>query len=1059
MSDQFYPQNISSLLAEILQQLHSNSNVLGLPYDQIFIPAKHPTLQTKKFEQNLSTPYGVAAGPHTQLARNIISAWLMGARYIELKTIQTLDELSVSKPCIDMQDEGYNCEWSQELKIEQSFHEYLNAWMIIHILHHNFKWNGTPDTIFNMSVGYDMKGILNDNVQWFFQKMNDCSVELKQKILELKSIYPAIVDIEIPTQISNNITLSTMHGCPPNEIEEISKYLILQKNLHTTVKLNPTLLGEEQLREILNNKLNYPIVVPDVAFEHDIKFLDAVDLIKNLQQLSDEKGLHFAVKLTNTLEVKNTRGVLPEDMNYMSGRALHPISVNLAARLQNEFNGDLDISFSGGADAYNLVPLINSGLFPVTVSSDLLKPGGYGRLAQYYAQITDGLKGKSMNILQKDDMRISHLNFLKQYAIDSLTDTRYQYKLFDSKNIKSDRVLSRFDCIAAPCMEACPTEQDIPDYLYWAAQGNFNKALDVIYQKNPMPQTLGLVCEHGCQAKCTRINYDDPVRIRDIKEFIATNGESSPIKIKESNGLKVAIIGAGPSGLSAAWFLAIEGCEVVIYEKNSRAGGMPQNIIPNFRLKDQALQNDIDRILSIGVEIKYNIDVTTHDIERMKSEYNYVYIAAGAEITKKLNIPGEDLPVIKDALQFLRDYKKGKLSNLSGEILIIGGGNTAMDVARTAKRCLSNGKVTIVYRRSLQQMPAEAQEIRDAINEGIQIKEFMSPCEIKESNGNYILLTQKMELISEKTKDGRFAMKAIKDEFEDLKADLIIAAVGQMSLPLVEEYNEINNLEKFDDQVNIYLGGDASRGASSIVQAVGDGRLFAEHILKLEEILENISNSNYNHKRTDTEHLSSRSLKSLSFYPELPANPHKSQVIEEAKRCLQCDEYCNVCVSVCPNRANQTYQIIPQKYTYQDILVSGHGFTILEKKVLSLFQESQIYNIGDYCNECGNCTTFCPTSGDPYLDKPQIHRSQTSFNNAKRGYWVKDGIIYIKNEQRVSQLIEEAGKFYFEDDRLEVVLAKDSLIILDVYIKEEANYLVDLSSMVEIKLLMEANVL
>ena len=1058
MSDHFYPQNVSSLLAEILDQLHSNSTVLGLSSDQIFIPAVYPALRMKRYGQYLSTPYGVAAGPHTQLARNIVAAWLMGARYIELKTIQTLDELSVSKPCIDMQDEGYNCEWSQELKVEQSFHEYLNAWIIIHILHHNFKWNGTPDTIFNMSVGYDMQGILKDNVQWFFKKMNNCSIELKQKIIELKSLYPDIEEIGIPSQISNNITLSTMHGCPPNEIEEISEYLILNKNLHTTVKLNPTLLGEKRLREILNNKLNYPIYVPDIAFEHDIKYADAVRIIKNLQKLSDKKGLRFAVKLTNTLEVKNTRGVLPEEMNYMSGRALHPISVNLAYKLQTEFEGKLDISFSGGADAFNMMALIEADLYPVTVSSDLLKPGGYGRLAQFYSEIENGLGSRSMIDLQQSIEKKSSLTFLQQYAVETLEDKRYKYRLFESKNIKSDKNLSHFDCVAAPCMQACPTEQDIPDYLYWAAHGNFNKALDVIYQKNPMPQTLGLVCEHGCQAKCTRINYDDTIRIRDLKEFIATNGKPSPIKPKASNGIKVAVIGAGPSGLSAAWFLAIEGCEVVIYEKTNRAGGMPQNIIPGFRLNDQALKNDIERILSIGVEVKYNFEVNAHEVEKLKDEYNYVYIAAGAEINKKMNIPGEDLPVVKDPLKFLLDFKGDKLSELDGEILIIGGGNTAMDVARTAKRCSPDGNVTIVYRRNLQQMPAEGQEIQDAINEGVIIKEFLSPIEIKESKEKYILLAQKMELTNEKSKDGRFAMKAIQGEYVNLEADIIIPAVGQISLPFVDHFNEICDLEKFDDQINIYVGGDASRGASSIVQAVGDGRLFAEHVLQVEEILENNALSNNSYKRTDKEHLNSRSLKSLSLYPDSSISPDESQAITEAKRCLQCDEYCNVCVSVCPNRANQSYHVIPQKLTYQNIQIVGRSFKVLEKKSIKIFQNIQIYNIGDYCNECGNCTTFCPTSGDPFLDKPQIHLSKASFDLAERGYLEYKGTYYIKDGLRISQLTEEDGKFYFKDERLDIVITKDTLTILDVYVKEEGNYLVDLSSIVEIRLLMDANV-
>ena len=174
-----------------------------------------------RYGRELETPIGVAAGPHSQLAVNIIAAWLCGARYIELKTIQTLDELEVSKPCIDMQDEGYNCEWSQELKVEQSFNEYLNAWIIIHILRRELGFEGPVGTLFNMSAGYNLEGMLNANVQWFFDKMMDCSTELSAAKNSVRRIYPEIDKIEISSCISDHITLSTMHGCPPDEIGKI----------------------------------------------------------------------------------------------------------------------------------------------------------------------------------------------------------------------------------------------------------------------------------------------------------------------------------------------------------------------------------------------------------------------------------------------------------------------------------------------------------------------------------------------------------------------------------------------------------------------------------------------------------------------------------------------------------------------------------------------------------------------------------------------------------------------------------------------------------------------
>jgi len=362
-----------------------------------FIPVTEPVFQSQRFGQLLETPLGVAAGPHTQMAQNIIGAWLCGARFIELKTIQTLDELDVSKPCIDMYDEGYNCEWSQELRIKDSFDQYLNAWIILHILMGQRPFGG----IFNMSVGYNYEGILSDNVQWFFDKMNDCHAEKQEKINAIRKIYSRIDEIAIPDCISNNVTLSTMHGCPPQEIEKIGLYLIEEKGLHTTIKLNPTLLGPDELRCILNDTLGYSTPVPDLAFEHDLKYSDALSIIRNLSLAAEKKKVHFAIKLTNTLESLNFRSVFPENekMMYMSGRALHPISINLARKLQRDFGGKLDISFSAGANCFNFADILACGLKPVTVCSDILKPGGYGRLSQYLENVKEEMHRLSANSL------------------------------------------------------------------------------------------------------------------------------------------------------------------------------------------------------------------------------------------------------------------------------------------------------------------------------------------------------------------------------------------------------------------------------------------------------------------------------------------------------------------------------------------------------------------------------------------------------------------------------------------------------------------------------------
>ena len=216
MSDALHPPGADQIARWAFEELDSQDSIFGIPRKYFFVPDPGASFCPQVFGQALDTPFGPAAGPHSQLAQNIVAAWLCGGRYIELKTVQTLDELDVSKPCIDMEDEGYNVEWSQELKVEQSFDEYLLAWVLIHALHHKLGFPGDhPGVIFNLSVGYDLAGIQQANMQWFLDQVENCSERKQQIVRQVARYYPAVQDIDIPDRISDNVTLSTMHGCPP----------------------------------------------------------------------------------------------------------------------------------------------------------------------------------------------------------------------------------------------------------------------------------------------------------------------------------------------------------------------------------------------------------------------------------------------------------------------------------------------------------------------------------------------------------------------------------------------------------------------------------------------------------------------------------------------------------------------------------------------------------------------------------------------------------------------------------------------------------------------------
>lgn len=1081
MTDRFEIIPFKELVEIVLGQLNRKATLFNIPKELFFRPAVVTSFRTRRFGKLLETPLGVAAGPHTQMAQNIVAAWLTGARFMELKTIQTLDELEVSKPCIDMQDEGYNCEWSQELKIHQSFEQYLNAWILIHILKHELGHDETePGFIFNMSVGYDYEGIMKDNVQWFFQKMGDASVELADKIDEIKSVYPAINNIKISPVLSNNITLSTMHGCPPDEIEKIGHYLINQKELHTTIKLNPTLLGKEKLLSILQSS-RFNTVVPDIAFEHDLKFTDAVNIITNLQQSAKEKGVFFGLKLTNTLESLNNKNVFSstEQMMYMSGRALHPISVNLAAKLQNYFNGSLDISFSGGADAFNTPELIACGLSPVTVCSDILKPGGYGRLKQYTdvlqkafeqehaASVEEFITNKSGLFTKSITEQLLHN--LNRYAESTSKNDKYKKKTLYTPSIKTVRPLGTFDCVHAPCVDTCPTNQDIPDYMYHTAHGDFHKAFEVIMRTNPFPNTTGMVCDHQCTTKCTRINYDSPLLIREIKRFVAEYASEHHLQYlpaQQQIAGKIAIIGAGPSGLSCTWFMAQAGFEVDIYEAKARPGGMASGAIPSFRLTDEAIDVDIHRVEALGVRIHFNTPIDKDGFEALRSENSFVYLAAGAQQSRKLSIEGCDAEGVLDPLDFLFDVKQDHVVDMGNNVAIIGGGNTAMDAARTAYRLVGeNGKVIILYRRRLHEMPADQDEISAVLEEGVEIIELVSPVKINTFKGRVHSLSCIKMKPGKKDESGRsYPMPVASSEF-DLEFDNVIPAVGQdLAIDVANPKLLKAKPGSYETLLeNVFVGGDALRGASTVINAIGDGRKAANEMIAKANLNELAINKPKRDSVSLTDHTIKRAIKTQPIQvTEIPLADRKNfkQVITtlskeeamcEASRCLLCDEVCNVCTTVCPNTAFQSYQTIPQDYPVWKIISDNGKVVVSKTDDFSIEQKQQILHLADWCNECGNCATFCPTAGKPYQDKPHLYFIRESYEANRDGYfWNREeGIFETNKDGNICSLRETSSHYRFKMEKIEFEMDKNSFEISRLQIKEKGTFEILLKEAVE----------
>jgi putative selenate reductase len=1081
-SDKFWCCDIETLLQWILAE-EKKGQIFGIHRELFFSPNDRDPFRMVRYGQLLETPLGVAAGPHTQLSQNLIAAWLTGARYMELKTVQVLDELEVTKPCIDMTDEGYNCEWSQELKLDQSFNEYLNAWIVLHILKDKFGWGPREQAgfIFNMSVGYNLEGILSPTVQRFLEKMKDCSKEKGEKIERLAKFYPRVKELDIPDTICDNITISTMHGCPPDEVEKIGSYFVTEKRLHTTIKLNPTLLGPERLRAILNDKLGFETVVPDLAFDHDLKYADGVALIRALRDAAQKSGVEFNIKLTNTLETSNQDQNLPnsEQMVYMSGRALHPISINLAARLQSEFNGDLGISFSAGTDCFNFAEVLACNLKPVTVCSDVLKPGGYGRLSQYLEEAAQTIVDVGAASLEEyivksgtdaGDMKRAGLVNLQAYAESVVNKLAYKKVIFPYDNIKTSRKLSTFDCIQAPCMVTCPVSQDIPTYMYHTARGAYDQAFRVIMQSNPFPNVQGMVCDHLCQEKCTRLNYDTPLLIREVKRFIAQKFDR-PFGLKPApdNDVKVAIIGAGPSGLACAHFLRLAGFDVEIYEEKAFAGGWASDAIPEFRLDETSIRKDIDAILALGVNIHYNTKIDAEKFASLRLSHDYVYIAVGAQEGIDLGIPGEDAEGVMDQLEFLSAVRRGQRPNLGKKVAVIGGGNSAMDAARTALRLVGpEGEVSVLYRRTRQEMPAAPEEIQALLDEGVKLVELTAPeCMLVEDGRIKSNVCFQMEL-GESDASGRPRPIKIDGSQFELQVDSVISAIGQrVNLDFFPEEELKIDPQSHETQLeNVFAGGDAVRGASTLIKAIGDGKKIAETIQSraLDQSLifnggnGKISDMGALHKRRarrqEGMHLPEIGFDQRSGFELVIQTLDDDAAKIEAARCLYCDEICSVCVSVCPNRANLEFKVDPVQFKVQRVQEVAGKITVSDLETVHIKQMTQVMNIADYCNECGNCATFCPTRGAPYQDKAKLHISRQSFDNSDFGFHftTADQLLWKEKEDDGTLTRTEQG-LLFESKEIKARIDSERYVAEVLELKTESDHPLDTRRMLEMAVL------
>ena len=526
------------------------------------------------------------------------------------------------------------------------------------------------------------------------------------------------------------------------------------------------------------------------------------------------------------------------------------LSIETPGRAQNVLDGlHRDMERRNGASAY--------GLCPVDMSLNYLRLChaqtcgkcvpcriGLGQLEVLIEQVLDRTATmETINIIERTAKVIADsagcaIGYEAAHMVlKGIRGFREDYE----EHVQHGRCISVLS-YPVPCVSACPAHVDVPGYVALVNEGRYEEAVKLIRKDNPFPSACAYVCEHPCEAHCRRAMVDDAINICGLKRFAVDHAKAEPAKILyEKTGKTVGIIGGGPGGLTAAYYLAQMGHQVTVYEQRPKLGGMLRYGIPDYRLPQEVLERDIEHILTTGINVITDVsigrDVTMEDIQK---SYDAVYISIGAHNDKKIGIEGEDAENVVSAVSLLRRIDEGNAPDFTGKrICVIGGGNVSMDATRTAKR-LGAESVTCVYRRRVDDMTALAEEIEEAMAEGCQILPLQAPARIeKDAEGKVAALWTVPQIIGPYGKDGRpKPIPADVPEFR-IECDYVIVAIGQaidarpfeaIGIKTFKGMIQAEDTSSVADVDNVFAGGDAVSGPATVIRAVAAGKVAAANI-------------------------------------------------------------------------------------------------------------------------------------------------------------------------------------------------------------------------------------
>lgn len=557
--------------------------------------------------------------------------------------------------------------------------------------------------------------------------------------------------------------------------------------------------------------------------------------------------------------------------------------------------------------------------------------------------------------------------------ITTVSDNLEHYRKVRLEQLLSDH---NADCIA-PCKNTCPANIDIQAYLLQVQSGNYEAALRIIKDRNPFPQVCGRVCPHPCEAACRRNLVDSPVAINHVKRFAAdwdmARSEPWVPRKKPSSGKKVAVVGAGPSGLSCAYYLAIEGHQVTVFERQPHAGGMMRYGIPEYRLPKATLDREIDIVKSLGVSIQCGISLGTHvRLDDLHADFDAVYLAIGSWRATPLQIEGELIEGVWLGINYLEKMTHSGSVSTGKDVLVIGGGNTAIDCVRTAKRAGATN-VKLMYRRTRDEMPAMPYEIEEAIHEGVEMEFLSAPVKIEAAGARKKVHFIRMKL-GEPDRSGRRRPVPVEGSEFILEADTVIGAIGQSTNTqfLYNDYPvklnkwgdiEVNEGTMQTSDAKIFAGGDCVSGPATVIQAVGAGRRAAEAIDGLlSKGYVKAKNVHYYCSRGTLEDLPrwefeempriARAVMSsipiaerMNNFKEIESGLTEEQAREEASRCLRCG--CNERYNCNLRNEARAHGIEYQKTAHDRPyipVVNDHPFIVRDH---------------NKCISCGRCIAAC----------------------------------------------------------------------------------------------------